>query len=177
MNKKQIGILLIIVGIIVGGFVYVAKIREDNNIKTIISLQGGSCYLADGTCLHEDRDYTLYIIGGILSAALIILGSYLIFFDRTEKLIEKQAKVLTDELKESKKTKEFDAFLSGFSGEEQKVIKAVNAQEGIQQSTLRYKLGVSKTGLSLLLKSLEEKEIISRKVSGKTNKIYLRKKF
>ena len=177
MNKKQIGSVLIIVGILLGLFVYLSKIREDKNIEAIISLQGGSCYLPDGTCLHEDRDYTLYFIGGILSASLIILGGYLFFFDKTEKLIQKQASILNDEIKESKKSNEFSAFLSGFSSDEQNLIKAVKEQEGIKQSTLRFKLGVSKTGLSLLLKSLEERDIITKKVSGKTNEIYLRKKF
>lgn len=177
MNQKQIGIILIILGIIISGFVYVAKVREDRNIDAIITIQGGSCYLPDGTCLHEDRSYALYIIGWVISAALIILGSYLIFFNRTEQILEKQATELKHEIKESKKTKEFDAFLAGFNADEQNVIKAINAQEGIQQSTLRYKTGMSKTGLSLLLKSLEERDIIKRTLDGKTNKVYLRKKF
>jgi len=50
-------------------------------------------------------------------------------------------------------------------------------QEGIKQSTLRYKTGMSKTFLSLLLKHLEEKDIIYRKEDGKTKRLYLKNKF
>lgn len=177
MNQKQIGTVLIVLGILLSIFTYTAKIREDRNIDAIISIQGGSCYLPDGTCLHEDRSFALYIFGGILSASLIVLGLYLIFFDKTAKILEKQREEFKEEVKESKKTKEFDAFLEGFSDDEKKVIKTIHSQEGIQQSTLRYKTGTSKTGLSLMLKDLEERGIITRTLDGKTNKVYLRKKF
>jgi hypothetical protein len=39
----------------------------------VISNQG-DCYLEDGTCLHEDRDFTLYIIGWSVAAALLLFG-------------------------------------------------------------------------------------------------------
>ena len=51
------------------------------------------------------------------------------------------------------------------------------SQEGIKQSTLRYKTDMSKTTLSLMLKSLEERKFVKRKPSGKTNQVYLVKKF
>lgn len=177
MNKKQVGILLIIIGILLSGLTYSMKVREDNSINAIILIQGGSCYLPDGTCLHEDRSYLPYIFGWIISSAIILLGVYLIFFDKTEKILEKSRQDFKEEVKSSKKAKEFDAFLSGFNAEEQIVLKAVNDNEGILQSTLRYKTGISKTGLSLLLKSLEDREIISRTIDGKSNKVYLIQKF
>ena len=180
MNQKQIGIILIIIGILVAGFTYLVKVREDSHINEIIKTTG-SCYLTDGTCLHEDRDYKLFIFGGILSASLIILGVYLIFFDKTQKILaETQVQVSTalSEAKKQEKIKdEFSAFLSGFNEDEQTVLKAIKEQDGIKQSTLRYRIGMSKTTLSLMLKSLEGRGIISRKEAGKTNEIFLRKKF
>ncbi|MSR86189.1 hypothetical protein EXS74_02240 [Candidatus Woesearchaeota archaeon] len=77
----------------------------------------------------------------------------------------------------AKQRDEFHAYLAGFSQEEQKVLKAVQEQEGIQLSTLRYRTGISKTSLSLLLKSLEERGIISKKEHGKTNLVFLVRKF
>jgi len=181
MNQKQIGIILIIIGILLAGFVYFTKAREDAYIDLFMEQNNGTCYLEDGTCLHDSQPLALYLLGGILSAALILLGVYLVFFDKTQKKLAQQHLEVSSALKEAKEKEnekdEFKAFLAGFTTEEQKVIKAIKEQDGIKQSTLRFRTGMSKTGLSLLLKSLEQKEIISRKQSGKTNQIFLRKKF
>lgn len=182
MNKKYIGLTIIIIGIILIVLNQTAKATQDELINVIIESQDGSCYINDGqTCLHGDRDYTQYIVGWVVSVALIILGLYLIFFDKTQELLLKQNLEVSNALKEAKqhseKKEKFEAFLAGFNEDEQKTLKAIHDQDGIQQSTLRYKTGISKSSLSLLLKNLEEREIISRKPEGKTNKVFLRKKF
>jgi DNA-binding MarR family transcriptional regulator len=181
MNQKQIGIILIIMGVLLSTFVYVAKVREDGMISLMIQQQGGSCYLADGTCLHDNRDWSLYIAGWAFSFATIIFGLYLIFFDKTQQMLaEHQVKVsaaLGEAAKKTGKEEKFKAFLAGFNEDERKAIGAIHEQDGILQSTLRYRTGMSKTALSLMLKSLEERDIISRKESGKTNEVFLRKKF
>jgi DNA-binding MarR family transcriptional regulator len=180
MKQKHIGIIIIIVGLMLALFVYMSKLREDSYIKDVIS-ETGSCYLTDGTCLHEDRKYGIYIIGGTLSLSLILFGVYLAFFDRTQEFLERHQKEVSSALRNAKlieKDKdEFNAFVSGFPPDEQTVLKAIKEQDGILQSTLRYRTGMSKTALSLLLKSFEQRGIISRAESGKTNKIFLRKKF
>ncbi|MFH2020233.1 MAG: hypothetical protein ABIJ34_02400 [archaeon] len=180
MNQKQIGIILIIIGLLIGVFVQVAKVKEDYYIKQLM-LQNDSCFLEDGTCLHADRDLTPYIAGWILSAFIFALGIYLVFFDKTQQqLAESQilvSKALEGAKQQEKSKDEFSAFISGFSEDEQKILLAIREQEGIKQSTLRYRTGMSKTTLSLLLSSLEKREIIAKKDSGKTNELYLRKKF
>ncbi len=180
MNIKYIGTFLILTGILLSIFVFTAKIREDKYIDAIIE-DNYSCYLEDGTCLHEDRDFTFYIIGWIFSGVLIILGIYLILFDRTQQIIaEHQIKVsgaLKDYAEKEETKGKFEAFLAGFDNDEQKVLKAIKEQDGIKQSTLRYRTGISKSTLSLILKSMEDREVISKKKSGKTNQVFLRKKF
>lgn len=181
MEKKVLGAILIVIGLTILVFTIATKQKDDFYIDAMIETLNGSCYLGDGTCLHEDRNYTPYIIGYVLSIALIILGAYILFFDKTEKLILKQNLEVSAALREAKKIDkqkgEFDAFLSAFTEEEQKVLKAIKEQEGIQQSTLRLRVGMSKTALSILLKSLEQRGIVTKREDKKTNKIYLRKKY
>ncbi|MCF7871643.1 MarR family transcriptional regulator [Candidatus Woesearchaeota archaeon] len=181
MKNKHVGFIVIFIALVLAFLVQTSKIREDNYIAAIVETQNGSCYLADGTCLHGDRDYAPFIVGWIAAGTLLILGVYLIFFDKTQQMLEKQNFEVSQALKSVKRENEekgkFEAFISSFGKDEQSVLRAVHDQEGIQQSTLRYKTGMSKTSLSLLLKNLEEREIVSRSQDGKTNKVFLRKKF
>lgn len=171
---------MLIIGVLLAGSVTFVKIREDAVLDKLIDAQG-SCYLDDGTCLHDEANQAPYIIGWVLSGILVIFGIYIGFIDKTQQVLAEHQIKISSALEEAKKHEkekdEFSAFLSGFDEDEQKVLKAVKEQDGIKQSTLRYKTGISKSSLSLLLKSLEEKEIISRKEAGKTNEVYLRKKF
>ncbi|MBU0756634.1 MAG: MarR family transcriptional regulator [Nanoarchaeota archaeon] len=180
MNQKQIGIILIVIGIALTIFVFMAKEKEDKIIRQMV-MDKGSCFLDDGTCLHDDRDYSMYIFGWVISVSLLLFGIYLTFFDKTQQVLAEHQVKVSSALREAKKheTKNgrFNAFLSGFSEEEQTILKAIKEQEGIKQSTLRFRTGMSKTKLSLLLKSLEERNIISRKPAGKTNEVFLRKKY
>ncbi len=179
MNQKHIGVLLIILAVFIASFVLVSKFKEEVIIKEIVQ-ENGSCFLDDGTCLHE-RNLGLYVFGFGMAGAILLFGFYLTFFDKTQQLIAehqiKVSKALAAAKKQEREKDEFRAYVAGFNEEEQKILKAVKDQEGIKQSTLRFKTNISKTALSLILKSLEEREIISRKPAGKTKEIYLIKKF
>jgi len=175
MKTKYVAFSLIIIALLLGIFIYLTKQREDFYVNKIIEEQQGICYV-DGFCLHE-REYTSYYFGGFLVAMLFILSMYLLFFDRSHKVFLKQQEEATLALRKAKERDEFQAYLAGFSEEEQKVLKAVHEQEGIQQSTLRYRINMPKTSLSLVLKSLEERGIIAKKEHGKTNQIFLVRKF
>ena len=180
MNQKQIGIIIIIIGIVLAGVVLLLKNREDGLIYQYID-EKCTCYLTDGSCLHEDRNYVPYIIGWAISASMFLLGLYLAFVDKSNDLLAEQnikvLEALRDAKKQEKEKDEFKAYLSGFSDEEQLIIKAIKEQEGIKQSTLRFRTGLSKTSLSLMLKNLEQRDIITKKPIGKTNQVFLKKKF
>ncbi len=175
MNQKQIGIVIIIIGLILTVFVYIAQQREVSYIRKYVQDEG-TCFLEDGTCLHE-RSLGLYVMGYVLSGGLIILGIYLLLFDQTQKILAEHQVKVSSALKDAKRKDEFNAFLAGFSEDEKGILKVVHDEEGIRQSTLRFRTGISKTRLSLLLKDLEEKNIVKRKSSGKSNEVYLRKRF
>lgn len=177
ITNKHLGIILIIVGLVIASLTFMAKVKEDFYIETLIEAHDGVCILENDYCLHNDRNWVGYIIAWVLGASMILLGVYLCFFDKSYELFQKDRDHFTRELRKAKSKDEFGAYLAGFSQEEQLVLKAIREQDGIQQSTLRYRVGMSKTALSLLLRSLEERDVISRKQSGKTKKIFLRKKF
>ncbi|MFH1408297.1 MAG: MarR family transcriptional regulator [Nanoarchaeota archaeon] len=181
MNQRQTGFVIIIFAVILASLVTGIKLRQDALLDKIIEERGGNCFLDDGTCLHNDRDTPLMIIGYVLSSALALVGMYLIFFDRTQKKLTEENKELVDSLKSAAKNQtqkeKFDAFLAGFTDDEKLVLKAIKEQDGITQATLRFRTGMSKAGLSQMLKSMESRELISRKPEGKTNKVFLRKNY
>ncbi|MFH1917461.1 MAG: hypothetical protein ABIJ21_09445 [Nanoarchaeota archaeon] len=180
MNIKYVGFIIILAGLLVGIFTVMMYLREDRLINEFV-MEQGTCYLADGTCLHEDRNYLPYIFGLVVTVGLLTLGIYLLLLDKTQQMIQEQHREISSALKEAKTQEkqkdEFKAYLSAFTDDEQKVLLAIKEQDGIQQSTLRYRTGMSKASLSLMLSAFEKKGIITKKEAGKTNKIFLRKKF
>ena len=66
MDNKKLGIILLIIGIALLGITLAMKSNNDAMLEKII-VEKGSCFLDDGTCLHADRDLTLYIITWIFS--------------------------------------------------------------------------------------------------------------
>jgi ribosomal protein S25 len=166
MEKKKIGIGLIIIGIFLILVLSYFKVKLDEIADLSMELTGGECISGDGTCIHEESKALIpSIIGYSLSGVIILLGIYFSLFDR-EKLSNKE-----------KPDSKFDIILSALDESEQKVLKAVREQDGIQQSTLRFRTDLSKTKLSMVLKDLEKKNLVRKTVKGKTNLVFLKRKF
>lgn len=187
MNQKTLGIFLLIVSIALAGIFYNMKQEGEQQIELLQEKAGEqACFLDNGTCLH-DRQNNLFIIGEGFAVLIFALGLYLLFFDttkETKELVAKQseqnvqiATALKQSVEEKKKDERFTAFLAGFSEDERKLLAAIHEQDGILQSTLRYRTGLTKTDVSLLLKKFEEKGYVTKKSEGKTNKVFLRKVF
>lgn len=182
MQQKKVGIVLLIVGLIFLVFVTGMKLQDDARIRAIIN-ETGSCYLADSTCLHDQQGARLvfFIIGWILAGLLTLFGAYLAFVDKSQEQMMQHQQTISQALENAKhqdsKKEQFEAFLSAFEDEEKAIIKAIHDEEGITQSTLRYKTNISKATLSEQLKRLEDKQFIKRVPKGKTKQIYLVKKF
>lgn len=180
MNQKTIGSILIIIGILLIFLTWQNRSAEDFYINEYIAKEG-SCFLDDGTCLHNNRNNTFHILQFGLGFSLIIFGLYIGFLDKTQEFLEKHqikiSKALSDAKKEEIKKDKIKAFLAGFDERDAKIIEAIYEQDGILQSTLRYRTDMSKSTLSESLKSLEERGFVKRKVSGKTNQVFLVKKF
>lgn len=178
MNQKLIGVILICIGILLAMFAYYIKSEDDKAIIAYEAEHGGSCYLPDGTCLHEDRDYTKIYVGIFLSASVIILGLYLALFDKTQKLIydqnEKIANLMQRKDKEKSDDEKFQILLTGLDAEEKQILNLIKNEEGINQATLSYKTDMSKAKLSVVLKDLETKGLIKKEKKGMSNKLYFK---
>ncbi len=164
MENKKLGVLLIVISLIVGGvFVYYTNKLSQQSIEL-------GCYDSKD-CFAVEKGLSISHIAIGIFAFILSLGFYLLFFNKTEK-------VILEKLEEEKNKKvndmKFDIIMKALDSFEQKVLKAVNEQDGITQNTLRLRVDMSKAKLSYVLQELEKRGIIKRVEKGKTLAIYLR---
>ena len=102
------------------------------------------------------------------------LGIYLLFFSTSEEAILKR-------LEEEKNIKieqdKFELVLKAMDDNEKKVLKAIKEQDGITQSTLRYRTDLSKAKVSQILTDFEKKHLVKRELKGKTYAVYITENF
>ncbi len=180
MKQKQLGLVLIIVGVVLALLVLFLKIQMDTVFIEDYSQIHDTCITPEGTCLHTQTLVYAFIGWGI-ALAVFVLGVYLYFFDASQQRLLEQNMMIAKALKEaSKKTdtqEKFDSFLAGFGADEQKVLKAIHEQDGILQSTLRFRTDFSKAMLSQVLANLEDRGIVVRRTKGKSKEVFLKKTF
>lgn len=176
MEHKKLGIMLLAISLIFAAAIIIFKIQINNLTNEVMIATGGTC-IENGKCLHEQSDLPMYI-GTIITALTMALGAYLIFFEQARQHLEKQQKAIIQTLHQTKKKldgdEKFDFLLKALNQDEQKIMKAVKEQDGIEQSTLMIRAGLSKAKLSMLLSDLEKKSLIAKVPFGKKNKIHLK---
>ena len=102
------------------------------------------------------------------------LGIYLLFFSTSEEAILKR---LEEEKSMKIEQDKFELILKAMDDNEKKVLKAIKEQEGITQSTLKYRTDLSKAKVSQILTGFEKKHLIKREEKGKTYAVYLAENF
>ncbi len=102
------------------------------------------------------------------------LGIYLLFFSTSEEAILRR---LEEEKNVKIEQNKFELILKAMDDNEKKVLKAVKEQEGITQSTLRYRTDLSKAKVSQILTDFEKKHLVKREMKGKTYAVYLVENF
>lgn len=179
VKSKTLGIVLIGIAIIFLVSIIIFKGQVDNLTTQLMIESGGSCTI-DGVCLHEQSNFPVYF-GIAIVFITLALGVYLIFFEKSQIVLEKTQKEIVNTLKESKeelnKDEKFEFLLKALNEDEKKIMKAVKEQDGIEQATLRIRTDLSKTKLSVLLNDLEKKDLIRKVPEGKKNKVYLKSAF
>ena len=177
MDNKKLGFLTILISIIFIIILAIFKLQISQLTNSLMALSGGNCVL-NGKCAHEQSNLP-FIIGTALTVFTLGLGIYLIIFSKTAKSFETAQKSILNKLDTAKnkeqKEERFNILMEGLDEDEKKVMQAVKEQDGISQSTLRYRIDLSKTKLSMVLKGLEEKNLIAKVKKGKINNIFMKK--
>jgi uncharacterized membrane protein len=168
MNNVKIGVVLIIISLLFGAlfFSLLTQLKEDQ-------MELG-CVPAKEKCLEIDSNLSVTHIGIGIIAAAFTLGIYIIFFSKGEQAILKR---LEEDTNKKLREEKFGILLRAFDENEQTVLKAIKAQAGIEQNTLRLKTGLSKAKVSQILTSLEKKRLIQRKAKNKTFSVWLSEEF
>lgn len=102
------------------------------------------------------------------------LGVYLLFFSTSEEAILKR---LEEEKKMGIEENKFELVLKAMDDNEKKVLKAIKEQDGITQSTLKFRTDLSKAKVSQILTDFEKKHLVKREAKGKTYAVYLAENF
>ena len=71
----------------------------------------------------------------------------------------------------------FSLLLRPLDDSQKKVLMAIKEQEGITQSTLRFRTDLSKSKVSQILTDFEKKNLVERKAKGKTYSVFLAENF
>jgi len=167
MKNRVVGILIIVIALLIGFIIYSFN-RAMTDIVNSSCSHGPSCPMW-GTINFQ----TNVSIGIMLF--IIVIGLYLIFFSREEKIITK-IKMFRSQVEPKKITKEnYQKVLSTLSSDERIVLqKVIESQGTIFQSDLVEKTKFTKVKVTRILDSLEGKNLIERKRRGMTNVVILK---
>ncbi len=163
MDNKKVGVVLIALSLVVGGILFSLAQSLDQRAMNRNCNPTQECReIAAGL------GWTHVGIGAL--GAILALGIYLVFFNTSEEAILERL----EREKEKKLAQERLAImLQALDENEKEILKAIADQNGITQKTLTLRTGLSKSKVSQVLSSFEEKDIVEREKSGKTYEVYL----
>ena len=191
METKKLGFLILGLSIVLGFVMF--------NFMGSLNAQGQQLH-CNPTQECQQINSVLgvsHIAIGLLSF-IFALGFYLLFFNKDEKaIIERYGinnnissnnnnandnlinnnNLINNEYNIKNNNDKFSLLLRPLDDNEKKVLIAIKEQEGITQSTLRYRADLSKAKVSQILTDFERKKLIERKVKGKTYSVFLAENF
>ncbi|ADC65103.1 transcriptional regulator, MarR family [Ferroglobus placidus DSM 10642] len=129
--------------------------------------------------MHSPYYSTLPSILALVGILLILIP--IILNAQSERYKERGENVNSNNQKESEEnaqeTKKYDEKLAIaeklLEEDERKVLRIIAENEGITQDSLHFRTGFSTSKISMIIKKLEEKDLIYRERFGKTYRIYL----
>ena len=163
MENKKLGFVILSISILASilSFGFMSALGKQTS-----ALQ---CYPTNECQRVESLLGLSHIAVGLISF-IGALGIYLLFFSTSEEAILRR---LEEEKSMKIEQDKFELIIKALDDTEKKVLRAVKEQNGITQSTLRYRVDLSKAKISQILTDFEKKHLIRRELKGKTYAVYL----
>ncbi|MCX6818455.1 MAG: MarR family transcriptional regulator [Candidatus Aenigmarchaeota archaeon] len=167
MKNRIVGIIIIGVAALIGFIILSFNMAMTDIVNT-------SCSHGPECAMWGTINFQTNVSLGIM-AFVIVIGLYLIFFGREEKIITK-IKTIRPQVELKKITKENYQKIMNNLGKDEKLVlgKIIEAEGALFQSDLVAKTGFSKVKVTRILDKLEGRQLIERKRRGMTNVIILK---
>ena len=167
MENKKLGFVIL-------SFSIIASILAFSFINTLGAQTNNlQCYPTTECKRVESLLGISHVAVGLISF-IAALGIYLLFFSTSEEAILRR---LEQEKNMKLEEDKFELILKGMDEYERKVLKSIKEQEGITQSTLKFRADLSKAKVSQILTDFEKKNLVRRELKGKTYEVYLTQNF
>ena len=167
MENKKLGFVILSISVIASVLAF--------SFMGVLGRQTASlqCYPTNECQRVESLLGLSHIAVGLISF-IAALGVYLLFFSTSEEAIMKR---LEEDKNRKVEQDKFELILKALDENERKVIKAIKEQDGITQSTLKFRTDLSKAKVSQILTDFEKKNLVKREEKGKTYAVYLAQNF
>lgn len=167
MKNRIVGFIIIGIAALIGFIIYSFN-------RTMTKIINTSCEHGPTCPMWGSIDFQTNLSIGIM-VLVVIIGLYLIFFGKEEKIITK-VKTIKQQIEPKRITKEnYQKIMSDLSDDEKLVFEKIMEAEGtIFQSDLVEQSKLAKVKVTRLLDKLEGKNLIERKRRGMTNIVILK---
>lgn len=170
MKNRIVGMVILGLGILIGFIVY----SFNKALRNIVS---SACSHGPECPMWGTIDFQTNVSTGIM-IFVIIIGLYLVFFGREEKVITK-IRTVKPKISMQKVSKANYQKIMGKLNEDEKLIfrKVIESEGTIFQSDLADKTNFPKVKVTRILDKLEGKGLVERKRRGMTNVVVLKRWF
>ena len=169
MKNRIAGFIIIGISLLIGFIIFLFN-RALTKIVNTACTHGPTCPMWGTVDFHTNISMGVMVF-------IILIGLYLIFFGKDEKIITKtRIREIKQQLKPRKITKEnYQKIMEKLDNNEKLALdKIIEAQGTIFQSDLAEKTGFSKVRVTRILDRLEGMGMIERKRRGMTNVVILK---
>ena len=163
MINRRLGLVFISLAVLVGVvlFFFISTLHAEGE-------QLG-CF-GDAVCGKIDTSLNVMHFAFGIVGFILALGVYLLFFYSGEQAILKR---LEDEKERKLSDDTHSIMMRAMDKHEKNIFSAIKEQNGISQSTLVLRSGLSKAKVSEVLSGFEKKNLVRKEKKGKVNHIFL----